>query len=104
MEHRLHPRVATDVGMLIYNRGVPVATGRIRNASRGGLLIETGYAELREFQSLEVEFCAREERPPLRHRVGAHVLRRVQGGVALEIDDLDGRAPPALARLLDAVA
>ncbi|MFM7785964.1 MAG: PilZ domain-containing protein [Gammaproteobacteria bacterium] len=104
MEHRLHPRVPTDIGMLLYNRGVPVATGRIRNASRGGLLIETGYADLREFQSLEFEFCAREQRPPLRHRVGAHVLRRVQGGVALEIDDRDGRAPPALAQLMGAIA
>lgn len=104
MEHRLYPRVPVDVAMLIYQRGLPVATGRIRNASRGGFLVETGYEALREFQSLQVEFCAEQKPSPVRHRVNAHVCRCGSDGVALEVDDLDGRSPPAMATLLAAVA
>ena len=99
MEHRLHPRVTVDVAMLIYQRGLPVATGRIRNASRGGLLVETGYQELKEFQALQVEFCASQKAASVRHRVNAHVCRCGSDGVALEVDDTDGRSPPAMATL-----
>lgn len=104
MEHRLHPRIPVDVAMLIYQRGLPVATGRIRNASRGGFLLETGYGELREHQSLEVEFCAVLKPAPVRHRVSAHVCRTDPEGIAIEVDDLDGRSPPAMATLMAAVA
>ena len=103
MEHRLYPRIPVDVAMLIYRRGLPVATGRIRNASRGGFLVETGYEDLREYQSLEVEFCAVATPQPVRHRVAAHVCRRGADGVALEVDDLDGRTPPAMATLVSVI-
>jgi hypothetical protein len=89
--------------MLIYRRGMPVATGRIRDASRSGVFVETSYAELREHQSLEFEFrmpdCARE-----RLRVAAHVRRCVNDGLALELDEADRDSLHAIGTLLDARA
>ena len=103
MEHRHHSRVPVGLEMLSYRRGMPVATGRIRDASRGGVFVETDYAEVREHQSLEFEFrlvtgaCACE-----RHRVAAHVLRCARDGLALEVDEVDRGAAQALGTLLDA--
>jgi hypothetical protein len=107
MEHRHHPRIPVGLEMLIYRRGMPVATGRIRDASRGGVFVETSYAELREYQRLEFEFsftgcaCANP-----RHRVAAHVRRCAGEGIALEIDESDHGAAHAMGTLLgkDAVA
>ena len=96
MEHRYFSRVPIDVKMLIYRGGLPVATGRIRNASRVGLFVETDYGELRQHQKLECEFCLGDEG---RHRLGAHVSRRADAGVGLELDE-DGAAGGAIYSLL----
>ena len=100
MEHRHHARVPVGIDMLIYRRGLPVATGRIRNACRGGIFIETEYRELREFQNLEFEFRGQERPGGMRHRVAGHVLRCTAEGVALEIDEADPGAPDAMLALL----
>lgn len=86
--------------MLIYRRGLPVATGRIRDASAVGVFVETGYAELREHQRLEFEWVAPTGSGEMRHRVPAHVRRCGPGGVALEIDDADARIAVAMGALL----
>lgn len=39
MEHRQHFRYELAVDLLIYRRGLPVATGRLRNISRDGLFV-----------------------------------------------------------------
>ena len=100
MEHRHHARVPVGLDMLIYRRGLPVATGRIRNACRGGIFIETEYRELREHQNLEFEFRSLDQSGSMRHRVAGHVLRCTPEGVALEIDDADPGAPGAMVSLL----
>jgi hypothetical protein len=100
MEHRYHVRVPVDVSMLIYRRGLPVATGRVRNASKAGLFVLTDYAELREHQPLEFELCLGGEPAGMRQRVNAHVRRRTSDGMALEIDELDRAASGALGALV----
>jgi PilZ domain len=100
MEHRYSSRVPTDIKMLIYRRGVPVATGRIRNASRVGVFVETDYPELRRYQPLECEFRLVGEMPPTRHRFSAHVSRQANVGVGLEVDDEDSRTRAEMECLL----
>ena len=55
MEHRHHQRVPVDIRAFIYQRGLPVATGRICNASRRGFFIETDYRELQAYQRVLCE-------------------------------------------------
>jgi hypothetical protein len=102
MEHRHHVRVPLALDMLIYRRGMPVATGRIRDASRGGVFIQTDYCELREYQNLEFEFQSRVLANGERQRVAGHVLRCEADGIALEIDDRDHAAVVAMGSLLGA--
>ena len=102
MEHRHHARVPLGLDMLIYRRGMPVATGRIRDASRGGVFIETDYRELREYQNLEFEFRSQDQPSSARHRVAGHVRRCMPDGVALEVDETDDGATHAMGSLLGA--
>jgi len=67
MEHRLSKRITTDLDLLVYKRGMPVATGKIRDASRKGLFILTDYTDVQLNQELEIE---------LRFRLSA---KRVRG-------------------------
>jgi hypothetical protein len=104
MEHRYSERVPSRHKLMIYCRGVPVAIGHVRDACRDGLFVETDYAELRQFQKVECEFCLDEEDPPARHRICAHVLRQTQRGIALELDDGDDEACAQMQCLLRAAA
>ncbi len=100
MEHRYHARMDADIPMLIYRCGIPVATGRIRDASRGGIFVDTGYGELRPNQQLEVEFPVSESGDCVMRRVRAHVRRCEEGGMALEVDDRDSMVVPSMRALL----
>jgi hypothetical protein len=103
MEHRHHSRVPVGVEMLIYRRGMPVATGRIRDASRGGVFVETSYPELRVHQTLELEFRVPGAATPCeRQRLAGHVLRCAGEGFALEVDEANRAALRAIGTLLGA--
>ena len=104
MEHRHHLRVPVGLKTLIYRRGLPVATGLIRNASRCGAFLETECPELRQNQHLQFEFRLSGEGVGTRHRVTAHVLRHAHEGVALEIDEADRNSTLALSLLVEAQA
>ena len=56
MEHRLSKRIFGKLGLLVYKRGLPVATGQIRDASKRGLFIATDYTDLQLNQTVELEF------------------------------------------------
>lgn len=96
MEHRRYMRVPTDLDTLIFHRGLPVASGRIRDACRGGIFVETTFDDLHDHQRLECEFRVAQDRL----RIGAHVLRHDPSGIALWIDDEDQSATAVLHALL----
>ncbi len=100
MEHRYHVRMDADIPALIYRCGVPVATGRMRDASRGGVFVRTSYAELRLNQHLELEFPLSGGGEGAMRRLRAHVRRCEQTGVALEMDDRDAAVAASMRALL----
>ena len=103
MEHRHHSRVLLGLEMLIYRRGMPIATGRIRDASLGGAFVETSHPDMREHQSLELEFrLPRATVAPEPQRVTGHVLRRSGDGFALEFDEENRASVLAVGVLLGA--
>lgn len=100
MEHRYHARMDADIPMLIYRWGVPVATGRMRDASRSGVFVRTSYAELRPNQHLEIEFPVSDTGDREMRRLRAHVRRCEQSGVAIEMDDRDDAVASSMRALL----
>lgn len=100
MEHRQHFRYELAVDLLIYRRGLPVATGRLRNISRDGLFVETGYAELQPHQRLECAFRRHEDTGQWQ-RIGAHVCRSAGDGVGLALDESDAAGSAVLQALVD---
>ena len=96
MEHRLFTRQAADINTVLYRRGLPIATGRLRDVSRGGAFVETDYPGLERYQRLQFECCVGTHRL----RMSAHVRRREGAGIALEIDDDNAETSVDIATLL----
>ncbi|MDO3722199.1 PilZ domain-containing protein [Marinobacter sp. chi1] len=86
MEHRLSKRVPGRLGSLLYKRGMPVATGQIRDASRSGLFLATEYAgaDIDETVELEFRFPKRDERSF--RRLVARVVRKTDKGLGVEFE------------------
>jgi hypothetical protein len=104
MEHRYSPRINLNMKLLLYKTGMPVAIGRIRNASHGGLYVETDFDEIRAHQALEVELLPRASTRIDRCRFRTLVARRERSGCGLEVDENCVQSRSALAALVDCMA
>ncbi|KAA1171010.1 PilZ domain-containing protein [Marinobacter salinexigens] len=89
MEHRLSKRIPGKLGLLVYKRGMPVATGQIRDASKRGLFIATDYTDIQLNQVLEVEFRFPERDEKNFRRLRAHVVRKSDQGLGLDLEGVD---------------
>lgn len=86
MEHRCGQRVTATLKLFIYKRAVPVAVGWVRDLSRKGLFIETDFRDVNLHQPLELEFVTRSKSGVKRLCVLTQVVRKGNGGLAVEID------------------
>ncbi|MGF2734799.1 PilZ domain-containing protein [Marinobacter sp. DUT-1] len=86
MEHRLSKRVPGKLSILVYKRGMPVATGHVRNASRRGVFVSTDFDDVSLNQTLELEFCYPEKTEKPLRRLKAHVVRKSAQGLGLDFD------------------
>ncbi|MBW7469863.1 PilZ domain-containing protein [Marinobacter sp. M216] len=89
MEHRLSKRVPGKLGLLVYKRGMPVATGQIRDASKRGLFIATDYSDVQLNQTLEIEFRFPEREERHFRRLKAHVVRISDKGLGVDFDGVE---------------
>lgn len=103
MEHRYNPRLPTNIKLLIFRRGIPIATGFVRNVSRGGLLIETDLRNISVHERLEVEVLSRLIPPGQRLRFNTRVAHKAAQGYGLELDEISV-ATETLASLLASAA
>lgn len=92
MEHRLSKRIPGKLSILVYKRGMPVATGQVRNASRRGVFISTDYDDVSLNQTLELELCYPEKTEKMLRRLKAHVVRKSAKGLGLDFDGADNDA------------
>jgi len=89
MEHRLSTRITTDLDLLVYKRGMPVATGKIRDASRKGLFILTDYTDVQLNQELEIEIRFPDCPEQRIKRIRAQVVRKTGAGLGLDFEEVD---------------
>ncbi|GGE73564.1 hypothetical protein GCM10011533_27470 [Streptosporangium jomthongense] len=87
MEHRLSKRIPGELKLLIYRRGMPVATGRIKDASKQGLFINTDYNDIQLNQMLEVEFRFPGNPDKQLCRIKAHVVRMADEGLGVDFGE-----------------
>nr|BBJ04047.1 hypothetical protein YBY_18960 [Marinobacter nauticus] len=89
MEHRLSQRIEGELPILVYKRGMPVATGQIQDASRRGLFVATDYADIRLNQPIQLAFKLPDQGQDCHRVLNAHVIRRSSGGLGLGFDGTD---------------
>ncbi len=89
MEHRLSKRVQGKLGLLVYKRGMPVATGLIRDASKRGLFIATDYTDVQLNQTVELEFRFPEKQERQFRRLKAHVVRKSDKGIGVDFEGVE---------------
>lgn len=91
MEHRLSKRIEGELPILVYKRGMPVATGKIQDASRRGLFVATEFTNVRLNQTIELAFRLPDQQQG--HQIlTAHVVRRSSDGLGLDFDGADNDA------------
>lgn len=89
MEHRLSKRVSGKLGLLVYRRGMPVATGQVRDASKRGLFVATDYTDVQLNQTLEIEFRFPDRQGKQFRRLKAHVVRKSENGLGVDFDGVE---------------
>lgn len=92
MEHRLSKRIPGKLKLLIYKRGIPVATGQICDVSRRGLFIATDYLDIQLNQTLEIEVQFPEKSDKRFIRLKAYVVRKIDKGLGLDFGETNGDA------------
>lgn len=87
MEHRCSARYSTNINLLIYKSGIPVAFGRAINVSKIGFFIETDFSEINIDQSLDIEFLPlRNEENFCKYICIVRVIRKTTIGLGVEIE------------------
>jgi hypothetical protein len=104
MEHRYNTRIPTNIKLLVYRRGIPIATGFVRNVSRGGLLIETDLRHINVHERLEVELLSRLIPLGQRLRFNTRVAHKAAQGYGLELDEISVATETLTTLLASAVA
>ncbi|NMT63615.1 PilZ domain-containing protein [Marinobacter orientalis] len=89
MEHRLSKRTNGKLGVLVCKRGMPVATGQIRNASNRGLFIVTDYTDVQLNQALDIEFHFPDKQEKQFRQLKGLVVRKSENGIGIDFDGVE---------------
>ncbi|MDX1457054.1 MAG: PilZ domain-containing protein [Marinobacter sp.] len=100
MEYRQNKRIPGRLTLLIYRRGLLVATGMLRNISQRGLFISTNCQDLDLNQRLEIEFRLHDPEAPQYQRVSAVLVHKNDRGLGVEFQDRNEANSPEVRSLL----
>ncbi|NMT62766.1 PilZ domain-containing protein [Marinobacter orientalis] len=89
MEHRLSKRTDGKLGVLVCKRGMPVATGQVRDASNRGLFIATDYNDVQLNQILDLEFGFPDKQEKQFRRLKGLVVRKSENGIGVDFDGVE---------------
>ncbi|WP_404361897.1 PilZ domain-containing protein [Marinobacter sp.] len=85
VNQRLSNRVAGRLELLVFRRGMPVATGKIRDASRHGFFIVTDYTDVELHQTLDIGIRLLDAPEKHFRRIKAEVARISEEGLGVEV-------------------
>lgn len=87
MEHRCTNRYVSDLNIKIYQHKLPVALGRIKNASLAGVFVETEFADIDCEHQVSLEICHNRSRTassPI--KIQALIIHKRNNGFGAELD------------------
>ncbi|MDX1755060.1 MAG: PilZ domain-containing protein [Marinobacter sp.] len=100
MDYRQNKRMPGRLTLLIYRRGLLVATGMLRNISQRGLFISTNCQDLDLNQKLEIEFRLHDPDAPEPQRVSAVLVHKNSRGLGVEFASKEQADSPEVRSLL----
>lgn len=88
MEHRCANRYASDLNIQIYQHKLPVALGRIKNASLSGVFVETEFADIDCEHQISLEILSNRKTMPSskRIKIQALITHKRNNGFGAELD------------------
>lgn len=86
MEHRCTDRYPSDLKILIYKHGLPIAIGRIKNGGRMGVYVETDFMDVDCEHQLTLEVMPSRQNPRLSIPMKAIVIHKTGHGFGAELD------------------
>ena len=89
MDHRWGRRQQTQFSTLLYEQGIPVATGKIKNLGKGGIFVELLPGACPRTRTVDVEIRVSSGSQQGRHRFHVLILRRSKEGVGMMFRDLN---------------
>jgi len=89
MDHRHSKRIDVELSVMLYNNGVPVAAGKTRNISTGGVFVDTGYRPTSGSRRLDIEFVMSDEVDTDLYHVKGMAVHSTRAGIGLMIDNFD---------------
>lgn len=92
MEHRLSARKQIDYNTVIFNNGIPVALGQLRDISQGGTFVSTRDCSYRRGMCLELELVLPSHGQFARRRLSAVVIHVAGDGIGLMFKHVDHQA------------
>lgn len=98
-EHRSSARFPASAEVLLYLKGLPVASGRVRNVSRDGMFVQMPGVTLGCNDYVELEMRVTREGDV---RLPAMVVHGNACGIGLVVDRDDQRAAQVLVLLMEA--
>jgi hypothetical protein len=101
MEHRYSPRVSTNLKVLMYKRGLPVAVGWLRNLGRHGVFVASEYTNVGINQPLEIEILMGAGEGGARERCKTTLVHKTELGFGLVFDETCMASSDLLASLLE---
>lgn len=88
MEHRCSPRIETDLHVLIYQYNIPVAIGRIKDATTFGFYIESDWST-RPLQRLTLVVMDKHLQKLQKHKLEAIVMHKTSHGFGVELETME---------------
>jgi len=87
MEHRYSNRAEKNTNVLILKSAVPVAFGRVVNASKIGFFIETDFSDINLDQTLDIEFIPTDNEENIcKYSCRTRVIRKTSLGLGVEVE------------------
>lgn len=108
MDHRWGKRSDARIAALVYEQGVPIATGITKNLGRGGVFVEISPEECPRSRALELEFLPdpdlAEKKFRLPVRLPVLVIHRTGDGVGAMFWQLEAEHENTLSTLMSTYA
>ncbi|MCG6968467.1 MAG: PilZ domain-containing protein [Gammaproteobacteria bacterium] len=100
IEHRFQQRMPLNMDVVIFRNHIPIAVGKIRDISNGGMGIDSEIVNLKKFSLIEIEVGVNQSSNPAYHRLSGVVVHHHNNGFGILFSDLSATDMVVLQQLM----